>query len=338
MPTASRILEESFRLGAGRYIQGNGVADLLGEECLSLGKKNPVVLGGRTALAIAGERVKASLLRSGINAEFYIYEGVCSDEGIDGIMARLGADRDVVVGVGGGTVMDAAKYLSVKMGVPVINIPTSSATCAAYTPLSVCYKNGGFKDRTVHHKTEVNVVLADMDILATQPPRLFLSGAYDAMAKLYELRQRMIGIDPSECDVGLLSSYHLSGFLLDLLKANLSGCEEDLKNGESTKRLYDSIYAAIAICGVVSGLARGSNQTALAHKIYEIMRNDFPSEARPYLHGELVAFGLIIQIAYNGEGEPAEFARELRKNSIPATLGDFGITDKGAGELIFVTL
>ena len=290
-------------------------------------------MGGETALSIAHGSIEKSLSDKGMAAEYYTYKGVCSDEGIETVISRLDGERDVIVGVGGGTVMDAAKYLAVKMGVPVINIPTSSATCAAYTPLSVCYKTGGFKDRTVHHKTEVNVVLADMDILSRQPARLFLSGAYDAMAKLYELRQRMLGVELSECDVGLVSSYHLSSFMLELLRDNLSGCITDLEAGVASKRLYDAIYASVAICGVVSGLARGANQTAIAHKIYEIMRNDFSEEARPYLHGELVALGLVLQIAYNGEGDPVAFTKELRANSIPASISDLGIS--GAEDLIF---
>lgn len=335
MATASRIPEESFRLGAGRYIQGDGVISMLGEECRRLGVSRPVVIGGETALSITRERIIKALEKEGIVAEIYIYKKLCTDEGIDGLMSCFKADRDVVIGVGGGTIMDTAKYLAVKMGVPVINIPTSSATCAAYTPLSVCYKTDGGKDRTVHHKTEVNAVIADMDVLSTQPPRLFLSGAYDAMAKLYELRQRMLGVDVSECDVGLVSSYHLSSFMLDLLKNNLSDCIMDLKEGKSTKRLYDSVYASIAICGVVSGLARGANQTAIAHKVYEIMRSNYTEAARPYLHGELVALGLVLQIAYNGEGDPVSFARELRQNSIPASLSDLGITGEECADNVY---
>ena len=338
MPTASRIAEESFRLGSGRYIQAGGAVSLVGEECTSLGVKNPVVVGGRTALYIARKRIEESLRAKNISAEFHVYEGVCSDEGVDRIKSIVEGKTDVVIGVGGGTVMDAAKYLAVQMNLPVINIPTSSATCAAYTPLSVCYKADGKKDRTVHHKTEVSVVLADMDILSTQPPRLFLAGAYDAMAKLYELRQRMLGVDLADCDVGLVSSYHMSSFMLDLLKDNLSGCISDLKDGLATKRLYDSIYSAIAICGVVSGLARGSNQTALAHKVYEIMRNDYSEKTRSYLHGELVALGLVLQIAYNGEGDPVAFARELCENAIPASLSDLGICDENSEELIYARL
>ena len=338
MATASRILEESFRIGAGRYIQGSGVISMLGGECVRLGASRPVVIGGETALSITRERIEAALEGEGLSADFYTYKGHCGDDGVERLMKSFKAGRDVVIGVGGGVIMDTAKHLAVKMGVPVINIPTSSATCAAYTPLSVCYKVDGAKDRTEHHKVEVAAVLADMDVLSTQPARLFLSGAYDAMAKLYELRQRMLGVDISECDVGLASSYHLSIFMLDLLKSNLAGCISDVKEGKSTKRLYDSVYASIALCGVVSGLARGSNQTALAHKVYEVLRSNYSDTVRPYLHGELVALGLVLQIAYNGEGDPVAFARELRENSIPASLSDLGIADKECVEHIYNSL
>ena len=338
MPTASRIQEESFRLGAGRYIQQCGAVSLVGEECVRLGAKVPLVVGGATALAIAKEKIDASLSASGISAVYYTYHGFCSDEGVSAVTTSCGMDFDAVIGVGGGTVMDVAKALAIKLCAPVINIPTSSATCAAFTPLSVFYKVDGRKDRTVHHKTEVNAVLADMDILSNQPPRLFLSGAYDAMAKLYELRQRMLGVDTDECDIGLLASYHTSSFMVDLLGQRLDGCVEDLKRGIPTKRLYDCIYTSIALCGVVSGLARGSNQTAIAHKIYEIARNDFSSEALGYLHGELVAMGLVLQIAYNGEGDPCQFKDELHRYSIPASFSEIGVKRGECDALIYERL
>ena len=36
-----------------------------------------------------------------------------------------------VIGVGGGTVLDLAKFLAAEAGVPVMAVPTSAATCAA---------------------------------------------------------------------------------------------------------------------------------------------------------------------------------------------------------------
>ena len=85
--------------------------------------------------------------------------------------------------------MDASKLCAVLGDKPVILIPTSSATCASYAPLSVTYNEIGQPLGTKHHNREVNCVLCDMEILSKQPARLFKSGVYDSLAKLMELNQ-----------------------------------------------------------------------------------------------------------------------------------------------------
>ena len=65
--------------------------------------------------------------------------------------------------------------------------PASSATCAAYTPLSVRYTPDGRTVGTLHFDREVNGVLADSAILLAQPTRLYLAGVFDALAKFVEI-------------------------------------------------------------------------------------------------------------------------------------------------------
>ena len=96
MPTESRIPENSFRLGAGRYVQGDGVISTVGEECKRLGVSRPVVIGGETALSITRERIAASLDAAGVSADFYTYKALCSDDSIDSLKAGLNADIDAV--------------------------------------------------------------------------------------------------------------------------------------------------------------------------------------------------------------------------------------------------
>ena len=71
---------------------------------------------------------------------------------------------DVIVGVGGGVLMDFSKLCGYYAKLPVINLPTSSATCACYTPLSVRYTPEGRTVGSRHYDYEVDAVLADTEI------------------------------------------------------------------------------------------------------------------------------------------------------------------------------
>ena len=323
-------------MGAGRYIQEYGAIDMLGEEVERLSATRALIIGGKTALSLTKEKIEASLNKKGIDFECYVYTGFCNKSRNEAIASSISKDlRYVIIGVGGGNVMDAAKHVAVLANRPVINIPTSSATCAAYTPLSVCYTDDGRTEGTVHHKIEVNCVLADMNLLSCQPARLMLAGIYDAIAKQYELYQRMLGVDMSECDIGLVSSHHTSGFIFDFLTKNTDAALRDLESGARTKVLYDVIFVSIALTAVVSGLARGSNQTAIAHKVYESLRKLYPEAVHSSLHGELVALGLIVQKAYNGDGDVEDFKKRLASHSMPTSLASLALDPDESADALY---
>ena len=66
---------------------------------------------------------------------------------------------DVIVGVGGGRIMDLVKATAFELGVPIVAIPTQAATCAAYSPLSVLYTPEGHSDKYIHFEYEVSYKL-----------------------------------------------------------------------------------------------------------------------------------------------------------------------------------
>jgi glycerol dehydrogenase-like iron-containing ADH family enzyme len=86
------------------------------------------------------------------------------------------------------------------------------------------------------------------------------------------------------------------------------------------------VFTALAATGVISGIARGSNQCALAHKFYETTRTLFHEEARPYLHGEIVGIGLLLQNRFNGETERnGELLSLMERYGMPHCITDIGI-------------
>ncbi len=327
MATRSRVVESSFRFGSGRYIQEPGALSRLGEEIVRLHCAHPLILGGKTAFSLTREKLSESLDKAGLSAEFTEYTGFCNREAAADL-ARYAAENrsDIIVGVGGGNICDLAKLTAANADLPVITVPTSSATCACYTPLSVTYTADFQAAGTVHHKCEVNAVLVDTDVLCRQPERLFAAGVYDALAKLIEIDQRLQGKPEAEIDVGLSSSYALSKYTYDKMTALFDTASADLRAGENSKALSDMIFLAMAVTGVISGLARGSNQCAIAHKIYEGARTLYPLQVKDRLHGEMVAVGLLAQLYYNGEESGVEpFRAQMRAHGLAGSLPELGV-------------
>ena len=326
------IHERSFRIGCGRYIQGeNYIISGSADEISRLGKY-PLIIGDTTALTLTRDALTESLSKRSNNYEFWTHDGSCNDE-----QAKEIADKkneigyDVIVGVGGGVIMDFAKLCGHFAKCPVLNIPTSSATCAAYTPLSVRYTPEGRTVGTMHFDYEVNAVLVDTSLIARQPVRLFLAGVFDAIAKFVEIKQRFKEDDIMEYPLGLDYAYTLSKQTYHLLTRDVAGCIEDMQKGIITKRLENVIFTSIATTGVISGIARGSNQCALAHKFYETTRVLFQETAKPYLHGEIVGVGLLLQNFFNEEVENNDSLLALmKKHHMPYRITDIGITSDEA--------
>ena len=269
--------ERAFRIGSGRYLQGRGIVASAADEILRLGE-NPLILSGETAWKVAGEAIRESLAKKGLSYTLKIHKGICNKDVASTFAAYAKENgHGVIVGVGGGVMMDLAKLVAVLASLPVLNIPTSAATCAAYTPLSVCYTEEGRTIGTAHHDVEVNCVLVDTEIMIGQPPRLFLSGVFDAMAKFLEIRHRYRPEDTS-FSLGLDYAYVMSVRSFELLSAATSPCLDAMKRGEITETFEQAIFTLIAATGVISGIARGSNQTALGHKFYESARALYPAQ------------------------------------------------------------
>lgn len=327
MATKSRVVETSFRFGCGRYIQESGAAARLPDEVRRLHGKSAFIIGGKTALSLALPVVEGAMNGAQMPYTVHEYSGFCCVQTCEELMdTEAFAAADVVVGIGGGNVCDAAKYMAVKSDLPVILVPTSSATCACFTPLSVTYTKDYRRAGSFHHDREVNAVLADMDLLCTQPERLLAAGVYDAAAKLIEIEQRVRDIPEDAVDVGLNASYALSRHTYERMFALMPAAVEALNRKESNKALYDLVYLTMAATGVISGMARGSNQCAIAHKIYDLSRALFPAPIKNALHGEIVGIGLLAQLYYNGRADEIEnFAADMRSHGLPTSFHEIGI-------------
>ncbi|MBP5673427.1 MAG: iron-containing alcohol dehydrogenase [Victivallales bacterium] len=319
-------LDDAFKFGCGRFRQEYGLLAKCADEIARLGT-HPLFVCTDTSADIALPIVQKSLGNAHIPLKALKYNGFCSPSAAERFVTQGFLDGiDIVIGCGGGVILDFSKLIADFTRLPLVTIPTSSATCAAYTPLSVCYDDDGKSLGSPKYKWEIAAALLDMDILSAQPPRLLASGALDAMAKKIEIEQRLVGLDADELAPGFASCHVLADFIYSELDRKLETACDDLRNGRRSKTIEDVVYYSIVDAGLISGLANGRNQSAIAHKFYLFVRTFFTKEAASFLHGELVAIGLVAQLHYNGDHEGSKaFAKRLHVLGLPASLNELNL-------------
>lgn len=326
--------------GANHYYQGTDILDKVGEEAAESRWDRALVLGGKKALNAAWPAVESGLKKRNVDALLQVYEGFNTEEDIDAYAALCVRENcSGVIGIGGGKIMDLAKAVAVLAGRPVFTVPTSAATCAAYAPLSVIYNSGGQQTGIRFHDREVDAVFVDLRIIANAPARLLAAGMADAMAKTCEYSSTHKELHYGDIDTAKYCGYCLSRSADEILLGCGAKAYRDALENKITPELEDAVFASIAVIGVVSGMCGYTNKPggrfAIAHGFNEVIRGKWEKDPRRFLHGELVAVGIIAQLYVNGAeeeyiGKVREFFRSIH---IPTSLTELGIvTDDRALE------
>lgn len=328
-------LDNAYKFGAGRYIQQEHALETAAEEIRRLGKK-PFIVAGERAWAATENRIAKALEEAGMEYELSIWKGQNTYEQAKIHAANaLAAGCDVIVGVGGGRIMDQTKAVGYFAGeqanlpgehLPVVQIPTSIATCAAFAPLSVMYTAEGASLGSLRYNYEVDAIIMDMGVIAKEPSRYVASGILDGMAKMVEMQNGHDNIDIENFSVGLVTAFTLAKFTMETYKTRGVQAVKDVAEGKLTKAVEDIAYLNVAVAGVISGCSKGFGQTALGHECYELIRTHFTQEAKDFLHGEIVAVGQSMQLSFNGQEDKIPELREMMKAfEMPLTLKDIGI-------------
>lgn len=327
--------ESHVQTGAGRYFQYHGALKRLGKEVADYGNRIFILYADETVKAKTCERAETSLKESDLTYTSMIFEGPSTAESFQKVAEKVKAyESQVVVGIGGGRIIDIAKAASDIAGIRVFTVPTSAATCAAYAVLYVEYGEDGRVAKSNFLKHEISGVLADLDyILNDCPLRYFASGVADAMAKNPEFTFTSIclgdeGKIPPVASGTMIAGYTYRNYLERGLQA-----VRDFRNKADTAVLDDFVNMNIMMTGLISNLSVGGKSLALAHNYYDAICCMYHDIRKNYLHGELVGMALPMQIYVNGgsEEEIRRLQDFLKAMQVPTTLEEIGFPqDAGA--------
>jgi glycerol dehydrogenase len=318
-----------------RYIQGNKVLDRLGHYLSTISSRRPAVMLTAGGMRRLGKRVDTSIRNGGIRAHFEVFEGECSHEEVDRIVegVRKSAEGvDAVIAIGGGKCIDAGKCVAFRLSVPVVICPTVASTDAPCSATSVMYSPDGVGKDPEYFPTNPALVIVDTGIIAQSPIRHLVAGMGDALATYYEactcfrnpLGRNMLGARPTMAAVAIAELCAKTVF------ENALAAVESARRGEINEALERIIEANT----LLSGVGFESGGLAAAHAMAAGM-TVIPILHREYLHGELVAFGLLAHLILEGEHEEARrVAQFLAKIELPVSLKQFHLDSHRDSEIL----
>ncbi|HFH9837602.1 TPA: iron-containing alcohol dehydrogenase family protein [Streptococcus suis] len=302
----------------GQYIAAQGSLKELPERLRLF--RQPVVITGKKSYA-------AFVKHFGRECDWPVlfYDGTASYEDMERLAAQakeLGAD--VLVGIGGGKVMDTTKGTADRIGVEVVLVPTLAATCACSTPLLVAYyPDHSFKSVDYCQRSGF-MTLVDYNLLIEAPKQYLISGISDTLAKWYELEAIHRGKNPAELpaliQLALATASVSKNILLEDTEAALLAADQK-KVTPAFKRMVDTIYAVAANVG-----CQTSDYVSGAHAIHNGLT--VLPETHSIVHGIKVAYGILVQLCVTGnEEEVLQLFPYYKKNNFLYSWDQLNITE-----------
>jgi alcohol dehydrogenase class IV len=257
---------------AARVVFGPGSLEELGPAASALGRRALLVVGRSVERA---EPARAGLERAGVTS---VPLSIVREPTLDDV--REGRDRarssgvDVVVGCGGGSVLDAAKavaallgnggdpldYLEVvgrgqpvrKASLPWIAVPTTAGTGSEVTRNAVLASPGhGVKASLRSPLMLARLAIVDPDLLASLPASVVASSGLDAFSQLLEplVSVRASPMVDGLCREGLARSAR------SLRRAFEGDRSEPIRTDLALASLFGGLALANAGLGAVHGIA-----------------------------------------------------------------------------------
>lgn len=312
-----------------RYTQGPHATEQLGAEICNLGLEGPaLIVAGHSAIRLLSETWPKTFADAGMRHAVFAFAGECTAAEIRrGDQAARDAHAKVVIGAGGGKVLDTARAIASNLSLPVVNCPTLASSDAPCSALSVIYTDAGAVEEYRIYRRNPDLVLVDTSVIAKSPVRPLVSGMGDALATWFEAKAcASSGARNMRGGASTRSALALAELCYKTLLADGAAAIEAVQHAEPN----DALERLVEANTLLSGLGFESSGLAAAHAIHNGLT--VAPGTHSYMHGEKVAFGLLAQLML--ESQPESIVKEVltfaNRVSLPTTFADIGIGHPGA--------
>ena len=217
--------------------------------------------------------------------DYYIFDKVEPNPDIEtteGIISEFrNSNFSSIIGLGGGSSMDVAKFAANKMKKFKILIPTTFGSGSEVTRISVLKVNG--KKKSFHDDKQLaDVAIVDSHFIEDSPLEIIRNSAIDAAAQCSE------GYDSKN---GNPLTKFLCNHAFELL-------EEGIMKMDKEKIVFGSL---------ISGLGFGNSSTTLGHALSYVFSNEGCD------HGHALAFTTLIAHKFNSSVYAERFEKIVKK-------------------------
>lgn len=251
---------------------GAGTLDNTGEYLKGLGFTKVVILFGNGLIDIFGDKVMSSLKRAEVEVlEYQELDTVCIDDLIR-LAFTMPNKAQAVVGLGGGKVIDAAKYCGFLLNLPFISIPTSSSSDGFSSSSASLVVEG--RRKSVPAKLAYGIIV-DTEVIKSAPDKFLYSGIGDMVAKITALYDWKYEGDHGYAEVNDFAMMIAKKAVNSFVRTPFHNIKEDL----FLRELLDSL----AMSGIANEIAGSSAPTSgsehlISHALDKLLE-------QPQLHG-----------------------------------------------------
>jgi len=292
---------------------GEDILPAVGDCCTDFGFEKALVVSGAKTYEVAGGRVIKILMDSGIYAEHSIVNRGDVEDVNEVINHISRLDAEVVVGVGGGKVIDVAKLASYRAQVPFISVPTSASHDGIASPMAVV--KGLDKPHSIRAQTPL-AIIADVNVISSAPRRFLASGCGDVIAKCVSVRDWKLAHKVKDEYYGEYAA-SLALMSAKLVMENVSLIRDGVSEGIRT------LLEALISCGAAMCIAGSSRPCSGSEHMFSHAL-ELLDPGIKCLHGERCGVGTIM-MAYLHDLDWVEIRDKLKTVGAPTTAKELGV-------------
>jgi glycerol dehydrogenase len=312
----------SIFMAPRQYIQREGVL-LEAETYLREFGRRPLILGDSLVFSIIRPTLESRLSTAGMTPFFTLFGEECSLTEVNRLM-NLGQKEkvDFIVGTGGGKALDTSRCLANKMKLPLVTIPTSSATCSAASAAAVIYEKG-IRQETVNGKG-ADLCLVDSGIISRAPAKLLAAGMGDALSKWYE--GKPVYDQMKDHDPATQAALNLATQLREAVLKHGRQAYRDVSARKNSFAVETMVETSLLITGIISSIGGSKFRIAVPHAL--LYGLTVLPQLHHNLHGEVVSWGIVVQLCLEKKEQELEAVLPFfHQTGIPLTLKKLGFSN-----------